>query len=65
MPVRTYIYGVKTAKKDLAHIIKFCYKNASRLNRYNFTTVSAIDFLFSTIYPTPFLSGKIHFGVLH
>ena len=25
-----------------------CYKNASRLNRYNFQTDNAIDFLFST-----------------
>ena len=25
-----------------------CYKNASRLNRYNFPTDNAIDFLFST-----------------
>ena len=27
-----------------------CYKNASRLNRYNFPTDNAIDFLFSIIY---------------
>ena len=46
-------------------VFVFCYKNASRLNSYNFTTVNAIDFPFSTLYPTPFLSGKIHFGVLH
>ena len=26
-----------------------CYKNASRLNRYNFPTDNAIDFLFSTL----------------
>ena len=46
--VRKYIpvYGVEAAKRDLAHIINFCYKNASRLNRYNFTTVNAIDFHF-------------------
>ena len=30
------------------YIIK-CYKNASRVNRYNFPTVNAIDFLFSTL----------------
>ena len=50
---------------DASGIIKFCYKNASRLNRYTFTTVNAIDFPFSKLYPTSFLSGKIHFGVLH
>ena len=27
-----------------------CYKNASRLNRYNFPTDNAIDFLFSTLH---------------
>ena len=32
-------------------IIK-CYKNASRLNRYNFPTVNAIDLLFSTLHTT-------------
>ena len=31
-----------------------CYKNASRLNRYNFPTDNAIDFLFSTLHTTPF-----------
>ena len=36
-----------------------CYKNASRLNRYNFPTDNAIDFLFSTLHTTPF-----HYGVL-
>ena len=41
------------------------YKNHSRLNRYNFGTVHAIDFLFSTLHTTPFLYDKIPFGVLH
>ena len=41
------------------------YKNHSRLNRYNFRTVHAIDFLFSPLHTTPFLYGKILFGVLH
>ena len=41
------------------------YKNHSRLNRYNFRTVHAIDFLFSTLHTTPFLYGKTLFGVLH
>ena len=27
-----------------------CYKNASRLNRYNFPTDNAIDFLFSILH---------------
>ena len=31
-----------------------CYKNASRLNRYNFPTDNAIDFLLSTLHTTPF-----------
>ena len=30
--------------KDLAHIIKLCYKNVSCLNHYNHPTVNAIDF---------------------
>ena len=36
-----------------------CYKNASRLNRYNFPTDNAIDFLFSALHTTPF-----HYEVL-
>ena len=36
-----------------------CYKNASRLNRYNFPTDNANDFLFSTLHTTPF-----HYEVL-
>ena len=41
------------------------YKNHSRLNRYNFRTVHAIDFLFSPLHTTPFFYGKILFEVLH
>ena len=41
-----YIYGTVSAK--IAPRLK-CYKNASRLNRYNFPTDNAIDFLFSTV----------------
>ena len=48
----------------LSHIY-ICYKNASRLNRYIFRTVNAINFLFSALYTTPFPYDKIHFGVLH
>ena len=53
------MYGVEAAKKDLAHIIKFCYKNASRLNRYNLPMVKAIHFLFSTLLTTPFLYASV------
>ena len=45
------IYGTVSAK--IAPRLK-CYKNASRLNRYNFPTDNAIDFLFSTLHTTPF-----------
>ena len=46
------------------YIIK-CYTNASRLNRYNFPTVNAIDFLFSILHTTPFHYGETYFGALH
>ena len=49
-------YGTVSAK--IAPRLK-CYKNASRLNRYNFSTDKAIDFLFSTLHTTPF-----HYEVL-
>ena len=42
-----------------------CYNNASRVNRYNFSTVNAIDLLFSTLYNTPFYNGKTYCGALH
>ena len=45
------IFGTVSAK--IAPRLK-CYKNASRLNRYNFPTDNAIDFLFSTLHTTPF-----------
>ena len=41
------IYGTVSAK--IAPPLK-CYKNVSRLNRYNFPTDYAIDFLFSTLH---------------
>ena len=41
------IYGTVSAK--IAPRLK-CYKNASRLNRYNFPTDNAIDFLVSTLH---------------
>ena len=40
-------YGTVSAK--IAPRLK-CYKNASRLNRYNFPTDNAIDFLVSTLH---------------
>ena len=47
---KLYVYGTVSAK--IAPRLK-CYKNASRLNHYNFPT-DAIDFLFSTLHTTPF-----------
>ena len=41
------VYGTVSAK--IAPRLK-CYKNASRLNRYNFPTDNAIDFLLSTFH---------------
>ena len=38
------VYGTKIAPR-----LK-CFKNASRLNRYNIPTDNAIDFLFSTLH---------------
>ena len=40
-------YGTVSAK--IAPRLK-CYKNASRLNHYNFPTDNAIDFLVSTLH---------------
>ena len=51
-----YVNGTVSAK--IVPRLK-CYKNASRLNRYNFPTDNAIDFLFSTLHTTPF-----HYEVL-
>ena len=39
-----------------------CYKNASRLNRYNFPTDNAIDFLFSTLHTTPLCYEVLKIG---
>ena len=52
-------------ENDNSHLYIKCYINASRLNRYIFRTVNAINILFSTLHTTPFLYGKILFGVLH
>ena len=51
-----YIYGTVSTKLPI--------KIPLRLNRYNFQTVKAIDFLFSTLHTKPFLYGEIRFGVL-
>ena len=53
------IYGTVSAK--IAPRLK-CYKNASRLNRYNFATDNAIDFLFSTLHTTPFHNEVLKIG---
>ena len=50
--------GNGTVSAKIAPRLK-CYKNASRLNRYNFPADNAIDFLFSTHHTTPF-----HYDVL-
>ena len=47
--VNTYISIIGTVSAKNAPRLK-CYKNASRLNRYNFPTDNAIDFLFSTLH---------------
>ena len=49
-------YGTGSEKM---YIASFIYKNGSRLNRYNFGTVNAIDFLFQHfMHTTPFLCEK-------
>ena len=35
------------------------------MNRYNFRTVIAMNILYSKLHTTPFVYGKIYFGVLH
>ena len=59
------VYGKVSEKRDLACIIKKFNKSALRLNCYNFRTVNAIVFLFSALHTTPFLYGKMHFGILN
>ena len=60
-----HFYNILTVGQFSRKLSHISYKNHSRLNRYNFRTVHAIDFLFSTLHTTPFLYGKILFGVLH
>ena len=59
------LYGKVYEKRDLACIIKKYNKNALHLICYNFRTVNAINFLFTTLHTAPFLYGKIYIGVLH
>ena len=54
------VYGTVSAK--IAPRLK-CYKNASRLNRYNFPTDNAIVFLFSALHTTPFQYEVLKIGV--
>ena len=54
-------YGTVSEKM----ILQKCYKNPLHMDHCNFPTVNTINFLFSTLHTTPFLYGKIHFGVLH
>ena len=61
----TVTNGKVSEKRDLACIIKKHNKNALRLKCYNFRRVNAIVFLFSALQTTPFLYGKIHFGILN
>ena len=53
------LFGTVSAK--IAPLLK-CYKNASRLNRYNFPTDNAIDFLFSILHTTPFQHEVLKIG---
>ena len=46
--IKVYIIN-GTVSAKIAPRLK-CYKNASRLNRYNFPTDNAIDFLVSTLH---------------
>ena len=52
-------FGTVSAK--IAPRLK-CYKNASRLNRYNFPTDNAIDFLFSTLHSEMVLYEVLKIG---
>ena len=47
--VDIYFMAFGTVSAKIAPRLK-CYKNASRLYRYNFPTDNAIDFLFSTLH---------------
>ena len=61
------IYNIwdRFREKGPSEYYKICYKDGLRLIRYNFRTVNAIDFLFSTLHSTPFLYVYLYFRVLH
>ena len=55
------IWPIVSAKRDPVQMIKY----ALCLNRCNFRTVHAVDFLFSTLHTTPFQYVNVYFGILH
>ena len=66
-----YIKHIHTCTYTYMHAHTFIYMGQFPQNCpskfpciYNFQTVKAIDFLFSTLHTTPFLYGEIRFGVL-
>ena len=63
--INTFNIWVSFRENEPSLYIYKSYKNHSRLNRYNFRTVHAINILFSTLHTTPFLYGRTCFGVLH
>ena len=57
-----YLYtGWSTRKAYYKKLIK----NESLINRYNFSTVNATNFLFSPLHTTPFLYRKTYVGFLN
>ena len=54
-------FGTVNAKRDLKQL----NKNESLMNRYNFSTVNATNFLFSPLHTTPFLYSKTYFELLN
>ena len=65
LPMPVCILFNSSRKNFVIHINIKIIMNYSRLNRYNFRTVIAIDFLFSTLHTTSFLFGKIDSEVFH
>ena len=60
MAIPFYISGIEKDRPTVYHNI--CYKNALRLNRCDFQTVHAIEFIFSRLYTTPFPYVKWCYG---
>ena len=63
--IQSCIIWDRFREKGPSEYYKICYKDGLRLIRYNFRTVNAIDFLFSTLHSTPFLYVYLYFRVLH